>query len=413
MGKIVCSNCGYKVKNNVKYCPECGTELNMSADTHVKKVDIMSNVKKIKKIYVIIPAVTLIIIIAIVLIVNNKYNTFIRNYKKGNTDAIQSNYDDFDDKDIDKVYGYLSQQAMKIKDAYVNEKISYEDAKDQLNKIGKSCKTGKALADYMNCTNEVEKLHNSKASFKMAEDFYAKKNYEKAIDNYKKVIEGDSNYSESQSKIEVLIPTIAQEYYDKAKDEYDKEDYSSALSDINSAIKYVDNSEYQDMKQKCVEANNKAIADKAEAERQRKLLDPGKEITTSRFNIEYIGADFASKILPEKTSGAYSYYNCPNDSIYIDMKFYVTNISDYSANIDFVKGFSASYGTKKYTTCTEYYCELGSSSMDNIFSSTNITPLKKIVYHVVLKLPYEAINTNDSITISFKIDGEEQLLEFR
>ena len=314
MGKIVCSNCGYKVKNNVKYCPECGAELNMSADAHVEKVDIMSNVKKIKKIYVIIPVIAIIIIIAIVLIVNNKYNTFIRNYKKGNTDAIQSNYDDFDDKDIDKVYGYLSQQAMKIKDAYVNEKISYEDAKDQLNKIGKSCKTGKALADYMNCTNEVEKLHNSKALFKMAEDFYAKKNYEKAIDNYKKVIEGDSNYSESQSKIEVLIPTIAQEYYDKAKDEYDKEDYSSALSDINSAIKYVDNSEYQDMKQKCVEANNKAIADKAEAERQRKLLDPGKEITTSRFNIEYIGADFASKILPEKTSGAYSYYNCPNDS---------------------------------------------------------------------------------------------------
>ncbi len=152
----------------------------------------------------------------------------------------------------------------------------------------------------MNCTNEVEKLHNSKASFKMAEDFYAKKNYEKAIDNYKKVIEGDSNYSESQSKIEVLIPTIAQEYYDKAKDEYDKEDYSSALSDINSAIKYVDNSEYQDMKQKCVEANNKAIADKAEAERQRKLLDPGKEITTSRFNIEYIGADFASKFYQKK-----------------------------------------------------------------------------------------------------------------
>ena len=107
------------------------------------------------------------------------------------------------------------------------------------------------------------------------------KNYENAIDNYKKVIEGDSNYSESQSKIEVLIPTIAQEYYDKAKDEYDKEDYSSALSDINSAIKYVDNSEYQDMKQKCVEANNKAIADKAEAERQRKLLAPGKDLISN------------------------------------------------------------------------------------------------------------------------------------
>ena len=37
MGKIVCSNCGYKVKNNVKYCPECGAELNMSADAHVEK----------------------------------------------------------------------------------------------------------------------------------------------------------------------------------------------------------------------------------------------------------------------------------------------------------------------------------------------------------------------------------------
>ena len=82
-------------------------------------------------------------------------------------------------------------------------------------------------------------------------------------------------------------------------------------------------------------------------------------------------------------------------------------------NIDFVKNFSASYGTKKYSGSSEGYCELGSNSLDTIFSSTNITPLKKVAYHIAVKLPYEVINTNDSITITFKIDGEEQLLEFR
>ena len=213
--------------------------------------------------------------------------------------------------------------------------------------------------------------------------------------------------------MEELKSILAEQYYNSAKDKYEGQAYSTALTDINKAISYNSDEKYQELKEKCQQGESEAKAAKAEEDRQKKLLTPGKEINTSRFNIQYVGAEFTSKILPERTSSAYSYWNCPNDSIYVDLKFYVTNTSDYSANIDFVKNFSASYGTKKYSGSSEGYCELGSNSLDTIFSSTNITPLKKVAYHIAVKLPYEVINTNDSITITFKIDGEEQLLEFR
>ena len=85
------------------------------------------------------------------------------------------------------------------------------------------------------------------------------------------------------------------------------------------------------------------------------------------------------------------------------MKFYVTNTSDYSANIDFVKNFSAYVWNKKieHLEARKDTVKLGSNSLDTIFSSTNITPLKKVAYHIAVKLPYEVINTNDSITITF------------
>ena len=217
MKKYICKNCGYRVKNNVRYCPECGAEIQEYKNVGFKSNKILDKIKTIKKRYILCSFIVVIAVIVFVVIYNNKYNTFIRNYKNDNTDAIRSNYNNYSDKDIDKVYDYLSRQAVKIKDNYVNEKTTYEDTKSQLNKIGISCKTGKTLTDYINCVNEVEKLHNSREAFKIAEDFYSKNNYEKAIENYKKVIDSDGNYSESQAKIEALTPNVAQNFYDKAK----------------------------------------------------------------------------------------------------------------------------------------------------------------------------------------------------
>lgn len=413
MKKNICKNCGYRVKSNVKYCPECGAEIQEYKVANFKSNKIFDEIRTIKKQYILCTFIAIVVIIAGVVIYNNKYNTFVRNYKKNNVDAIRSNYDNYNDKDIEKVYEYLSQQAVKIKDNYVNEKTTYDDAKSQLNKIGDSCKTGRTLTDYVNCVNDVEKLHNSREAFTIAENYYSKNSYEKAVENYKKVIDSDNNYLEAQTKIEALLPNVAQDFYEKAKNAYNREDYTSALNYIDTAINYYDGSEYEEMKQRCMDANEKAIADMAEADRQKKLLVPGKEISTTKFDIVYQSASFDTRVLPEKTSGAYLYKECSNDSIFIDMKFYITNKSDYNANIDLVKNFKATYGSKNYNSCSQCYCEIGSTSLRNIYSSISIEPLKKVVYHLVATLPYEAINTDESINITFKLDGQEELLEFR
>lgn len=423
MKKYRCSKCGYEMKKSFKFCPECGNELFEGEDELYsddknavvkKKIEHITIFKKINAKFYVIGGVLLVTVIVFFCIFNNKYNKFIRNYNAGKIDVIKENYDKYDDKDVAKIYKYLSEQVHSIRDDYFNDKISYDDAKEQLKKISESCKSGKTLPDYASCKADIEKLYNSKKAFDKAVELYNNGEYEKAYESYKKVDSIDNNsYTNAQNKLEELKPILAEQYYNIAKEKYDGKAYTTALSDINKAISYNSDEKYSELKQLCQQGESDAKAAKAEEERQEKLLTPGKVIITSRFNIEYVGADFASRILPEKTSGAYSYYNCPNDSIYIDIKFYVTNISDYNANIDFIKNFSASYGTKKYTSCSEGYSELGSTSMNSIFSSTNITPLKKIAYHIILTLPYEAINTNNSIIITFKIDGEEQLLEFR
>lgn len=421
MKKYKCGNCGYEMRKFVKYCPECGQEIEQPTSLYSdnKNVGIEKSqgyiylLKKINFKVVVIGGVGLAVLIIFMCVFNNKYNRFIRNYNAGKTDAIKANYEKYDDKDIDKVYKYLSEEVHSIKDDYFNEKITYTETQERLKKVLESCKSGKSLPDYASCKADIEKLYASRKEFDKAEEAYNIGKYENAYDSYKKVESIDKSYETAQNKIEELKPIIAKQYYDSAKDKYDGQAYTAALTDINKALYYNFDDKYKELKQLCQQAENEAKAAKAEADRQKKLLVSGKQISTTRFDIEYVGADFTTKILPERTSGSYFYSNCPNDSIYVDMKFYVTNKSDYSATIDFVKNFSATYGTKSYTTNYEYYCELGSNNLDNIYDWTNIAPLKKIAYHVVLKLPYEAINTNDSITVKFKIDGEEQLLEFR
>lgn len=425
MKKFRCVKCGYEMRKNLKFCPECGQKIEeidkmdeLYTDDKENKAEktykFSAMLKRINIKFVIIGGIVLIAAIVFICVFNNNYNKFIRNYNAGKTDVIKESYDKYDDKDIEKIYKYLSAEVHSIRDDYYNDKISYEDAQNELKKIIDSCKSGKTLPDYATCKSDIEKIHNTRNAFQKAQEYYNNGKYENAYDSYKKVESIDDKlYENAQSKMEELKSILAEQYYNSAKDKYEGQAYSTALTDINKAISYNSDEKYQELKEKCQQGESEAKAAKAEEDRQKKLLTPGKEINTSRFNIEYVGAEFTSKILPERTSSAYSYWNCPNDSIYVDLKFYVTNTSDYSANIDFVKNFSASYGKKKYSGSSEGYCELGSNSLDTIFSSTNITPLKKVAYHIAVKLPYEVINTNDSITITFKIDGEEQLLEFR
>lgn len=313
MKKYRCSKCGYEMKKSLKFCPECGNELfegedesysdDKNAVVKKKKIEHINIFKKINTKLYVIGGILLIVVIAFFCIFNNKYNRFVRNYNAGKTDVIKESYNKYDDKDVDKIYKYLSEQVHSIRDNYFNDKISYDDAKDQLKKISESCKSGKTLPDYASCKADIEKLYNSRNAFDKAEELYNNGEYERAYDSYKKVDSIDNNsYANAQNKLEELKPILAEQYYNSAKEKYDGKAYTTALTDINKAISYNSDEKYSELKQMCQQEESDAKAAKAEEDRQKKLLTSGKVITTSRFNIEYVGADFASKVLPEKTS---------------------------------------------------------------------------------------------------------------
>lgn len=412
---MICDKCGYKTRKNIKYCPQCGIELTETKDSNTKNKfwEYLQKVKKINKIYIIVVIAVILIISLIIVFSNDKYHKFIRNYEKDDIEAIQSDYDKYSERDVEKVYKYLSERLTQIRDDYIQENVTYEETKTKLDKIGESCKSGSTLTDYADCKGDIERLHNLREAIKKAEELYSYGSYEKSLEYYKKVIQSDKNYSEAQAKIEELKPLIAKDYSEKAENSYNSEDYTNAIKHINNAIRFDNNSDYQQQKQKYIDSKDQAEKEKAEKERQQKLLVQGKEISTTKFNIEYEGAAFETRILPENVSRSYLYNSCKEDSIYIDMKFYLTNISDYNAKVDIVKNVKVKYGEKNYTSFSQSYSELGDSTLKNIYSSTYIAPLKKIAFHLAVTLPYEAVSTDDSIVITFTIDGQEQRLEYR
>lgn len=63
MKKYICKNCGYRVKNNVRYCPECGAEIQEYKNVGFKSNKILDKIKTIKKRYILC---SLIVVIAVI-----------------------------------------------------------------------------------------------------------------------------------------------------------------------------------------------------------------------------------------------------------------------------------------------------------------------------------------------------------
>lgn len=124
---LICDKCGYKTRKNIKYCPQCGIELTETKDSNTKNKfwEYLQKVKKINKIYIIIVIAVILIISLIIVFSNDKYHKFIRNYEKDDIEAIQSDYDKYSERDVEKVYKYLSEQLTQIRDDYIQENVTY------------------------------------------------------------------------------------------------------------------------------------------------------------------------------------------------------------------------------------------------------------------------------------------------
>ncbi len=130
----------------------------------------------------------------------------------------------------------LEERLEKAKTDFVAGTIDYSVANMEVStikKMGISEISGKVkeVSEYIN------KLNDSKTAFSTAETLFGKADYAGAMENYKKVIEDDSNYESAKTKLSEAAVKYREQILAKA-DEYVKAgSYAKAIAELEAALK--------------------------------------------------------------------------------------------------------------------------------------------------------------------------------
>jgi len=202
------------------------------------------------------------IMFTITSIMNNDYNRAKSYYSKNDTSSMTQLYTNMNDVDSNKLFDYLEDNAQSVSGDYIAEKISYEDASSEMNKIKSFYKVNGVSENYKKLNSNIIELYQSRKSYELAVNAEQNKLYEVAYQNYKKVIKTDSNYTAANDKMITLCPVIANQLYVLAKEEYELPNYPKALDDICRALGFEQHNE--DMikfKDECVAKKATQIAE--------------------------------------------------------------------------------------------------------------------------------------------------------
>ena len=162
------------------------------------------------------------------------------------------------------------------------------------------------------------------------------------------------------------------------------------------------------------EKQNEEAKRKAEEAEAAKQLTSGKVIETTNAEIKFVDAKFSTKVEPDDTSGSYLYYEADSDEIYLDLKFEVKNTGKYELGLDgLVSNVLAEYGDGYiYQNYSCFWTE-NPQDISNVYSSDKLDPLKTATFHLAVKLPREVADSQEPLRVTFKIAGQEQILNFR
>ena len=183
------------------------------------------------------------IMFAITSIMNNDYNKAKSYYLKNNTSSMKQLYTNMNDVDSDKMFDYLEDNAQSVSGDYIAEKIPYEDASSDMNKIKSFYKVNGVSENFKKLNSNIIELYQSRKSYELAVNAEQNDLYEVAYENYKKVIKTDSNYTAATDKMIILCPVIANQLYILAKEEYELANYPKAFDDICRALGFEQHNE--------------------------------------------------------------------------------------------------------------------------------------------------------------------------
>lgn len=192
-----------------------------------------------KKLTVILSAVIIVlcVVAATIINANRPINRFEHALKAGEYDVAlaiyeQNNSDEkFVAKTIEKVSALLSSSLKK----YADGSMSYEDMNTLLDKTGDY----KDVKNHSETESQVKQIQASKEAYEQAEASVENKTYLKALENYAKVIEEDTeNYSPAQKAITLTAELLCSDAIEQATDFMSQNDAVKAFEALSAVGNY-------------------------------------------------------------------------------------------------------------------------------------------------------------------------------
>ncbi|HHT55693.1 MAG TPA: tetratricopeptide repeat protein [Acholeplasma sp.] len=346
-------------------------------------------------------------------IIRNPSKRFIENLEINNLNKAEEIYNDKLISDTvlkQNADTELLNNIQLIYDNYIDKTVGYNDTIIQLNeyKIFTSIKS-----DLDMIISSVEKMNKSRESYDKGIEYYNNKNYDEAMQQFSKVIEEDGNYLDAQIKINELSILIAKDYIVKAKEYFDKEQFNDAINYINKAMKLQpNNSEYVSLFELYNDTKEKAEEKKRQEEEKKMILTEGKNIDTSNAKITFKKCEFTTKILPNNTSGSYTYYSSSEDEIYLDFIFDLKNSGKYDLDLDtIISNVKVNYDNGY--TYDGYSCFYTTGDRISSVLFDYLEPLKSTTFHLAIRLPREIADTDKSLEVTFDVLNQKQKIKIR
>lgn len=276
---MFCEKCGSKINEGHMFCTSCGAKrpekepvkvaeaasVSQSTDTQfgcnstqnsgfipeyeISQKKITKERKGISKgklaLIITVCALGLIIVVGAVfgvLYFTSDEQKIIRAMDNGEYDKAVSLYNESDGDMSVFFEGSIESRLEKIKDDFLKEEIEYEVANMELSTIEKM-NLSSVSETLRSVRTFVSELNSSRTYFSTAESLFAQGDYANAIENYRMVIEEDSNYETAKNNLEAAVDELRSETLSSAEAFAGEGLYDKAISEIKTALNTISNDE--------------------------------------------------------------------------------------------------------------------------------------------------------------------------
>lgn len=124
-----------------------------------------------------------------------------------------------------------------------------------------------------------------------------------------------------------------------------------------------------------------------------------------------ISKEIANTITPQSTGGYYTYYEAESGKVYVDLLVQYTNKENTAVDVDnAIVGCTLTYDNEYYY---DGFCVGEYDDRTHMGTNAEVEPLSDGYIHLLFEVPKEVKNSDKKISITFVIDGESFLFNFR